>query len=88
MEVSSTMRCVPVIVLSLITLETDVKVCVYMSGMCGGTCVRVSKLTSPPMLTPTIDSLIVLVPVEQHHHGHRLIKLRLSLTVHNYMLLL
>ena len=32
MEVSSTMRHVHVIVLSLITLETDVKVCVYGGG--------------------------------------------------------
>ena len=45
MEVSSTMRRVHVIVLSLITLETDVKVCVW--GTCvwvcvwGGVCVCV-----------------------------------------------
>ena len=52
MEVSSTMRRVHVIVLSLITLETDVKVCVYMWGMCGGTCVFVCP-NLPPMLTLT-----------------------------------
>ena len=42
MEVSSTMRHVHVIVLSLITLETDVKVCVYGGGGVYK-CVHVSK---------------------------------------------
>ena len=45
MEVSSTMRHVHVIVLSLITLETDVKVCVgghvcMCVGVCGCKCVH------------------------------------------------
>ena len=40
MEVSSTMRHVNVIVLSLITEETDVKVCVW--GTCGCGCVHSS----------------------------------------------